>query len=335
MENSEKNCVDTTIFFTAICVEAPQISPYRRVKFKISLAAPTRQALRNGEYMSGTLFVVPTPIGNLDDISPRIIDALEKADVIAAEDTRNTLNLLNYLEIKTPLISNHKFNEMQKTSVFIDRLKNGDNVAVVSDAGTPCISDPGYILVNAAVEEGIEVIGICGPCAATTALSITGFNADSFTFAGFFPRKEQLIKDCINQSIKGGVPILIFYESPKRILKTMEVLSDIIPDANICLCNDLTKKFEKKYRGTPLEVHSQLTSNPNHEKGEYALVIKLNQELFDTPSDDALSPEAALIDFMIKNDCGLKDAMKQLTDNGDYSRNELYKASLNIKNMEF
>ena len=284
--------------------------------------------------MSGTLFVIPTPIGNLDDISPRIISALEEADVIAAEDTRNTLNLLNYLEIKTPLISNHKFNEMQKISVFMDKLKNGENVAIVSDAGTPCISDPGYILVNAAVQEGIEVIGICGPCAATTALSITGFNADTFTFMGFFPRKEQLIKDCINKSIKGGVPILIFYESPKRIVKTMEVLSDIIPDSNICLCNDLTKKFEKKYRGTPAQVVAELNANPNHEKGEYALVIELNQELFTEDVEDKLSAEAALIDVMIKQECSLKEAMKVLNDGDSYSRNELYKASLNIKNLD-
>lgn len=285
--------------------------------------------------MSGILYVIPTPIGNLNDISPRIIEALSEANVVAAEDTRNTLNLLNYLEIKTPLISNHKFNEMQKTSVFIDRLKNGENVALVSDAGTPCISDPGYILVNAAVQEGIEVIGICGPCAATTALSITGFNADSFTFMGFFPRKDQLIKDCISKSIKGGVPILIFYESPKRIVNTMKVLGEIIPDADICLCNDLTKKFEKKYRGTPLQVYEELLSNPNHEKGEYALVIQLNTELFVEDNDDKLSAEAALIDTMFKQECDLKEAMKVVASNSDYSRNELYKASLNLKNIEF
>ena len=284
--------------------------------------------------MAGTLFVIPTPIGNLDDISPRIADTLEKADVIAAEDTRNTLNLLNYLEIKTPLISNHKFNEMQKTSVFIERLKNGENVAIVSDAGTPCISDPGYILVNAAVKEGIDVIGICGPCAATTALSITGFNADSFTFMGFFPRKEQLIKDCINKSINGGVPVLIFYESPKRIVETMEILSNIIPEADICLCNDLTKKFEKKYRGTPSEVHAELLANPNHEKGEYALVIQLNEELFNQDVEEKISPEAMLIDVMIKQECSLKGAMKILQSGDTYSRNELYKASLNIKNLD-
>lgn len=284
--------------------------------------------------MAGTLFVIPTPIGNLDDISPRIADTLEKVDVIAAEDTRNTLNLLNYLEIKTPLVSNHKFNEMQKTSVFIERLKNGENVAIVSDAGTPCISDPGYILVNAAVKEGIEVIGLCGPCAATTALSITGFNADSFTFMGFFPRKEQLIKDCINKSIKGGVPILIFYESPKRVVETMDVLSHIIPEADICLCNDLTKKFEKKYRGTPMEVHAELLANPNHEKGEYALVIQLNEELFCEETEEKISPEAMLVDVMIKNDCGLKEAMKILSADDNYSRNELYKASLNVKNLD-
>ncbi len=285
--------------------------------------------------MSGILYVVPTPIGNLDDISPRIADTLAMVDVIAAEDTRNTLNLLNYLEIKTPLISNHKFNEMQKTNVFIDRLKNGENVAVVSDAGTPCISDPGYILVNAAIKEGIEVIGICGPCAATTALSITGFNADSFSFLGFFPRKEQLIKDSINKSVNAGIPILIFYESPKRIVKTMEILSQIIPDSCICLCNDLTKKFEKKYRGTPSEVHCELLSNPNHEKGEYALVIELNKSMFEADFDDRLSPEAALIDIIIKQNCDLKEASRLLNDKGEYSRNELYKAALNLKNLDF
>lgn len=283
--------------------------------------------------MSGILYVIPTPIGNLDDISPRITFALNDADVIAAEDTRNTLNLLNHLGVKTPLVSNHKFNEMQKTAYFIDRLKNDENVAIVSDAGTPCISDPGYILVNAAVQEGIEVIGICGPCAATTALSISGFNADAFTFKGFFPRKDQLIKDCINKSITSDVRILIFYESPKRIVKTIESLNDIIPDSNLCLCNDLTKKFEKKYRGKPSDVLKELQDNPNHEKGEYALVIELNDELFEAPNEEKLSPEAALIDKMVKDECSLKDAMKELTKKDAYSRNELYKASLTLKEL--
>lgn len=283
--------------------------------------------------MSGTLSIVATPIGNLEDMTPRAIRVLSKADMIAAEDTRNTSILLHKFEIKTPLLSNHKFNEDSRIDYFIQELMAGKNIALVSDAGTPCISDPGYLLVRAAASHGIQVTGIPGACAAVTAISISGFRADSFLFFGFIPREKKHLDEMISRAISSRTHVIVFYESPKRIQASMQHFIQALPDAEVCLCNDLSKKFELLYRGRPEAVLEALQDNPNAQKGEYTIVLQLNAALFETPDEQPLSPEALLVEAMVTGQTPLKDAVKQLSKTSGYSRSQLYDASLRLKEM--
>ncbi|MGN1117388.1 MAG: 16S rRNA (cytidine(1402)-2'-O)-methyltransferase, partial [Acutalibacteraceae bacterium] len=200
----------------------------------------------------GTLYIVATPIGNSRDMSQRGIDILTSVDIIAAEDTRRSMILLNKLEIKNKLVSNHKFNEYGKSKYFINEMKSGKSVAVITDAGTPCISDPGNELIKAAVEEGIRVVGIPGCCAAVTALSISGFDLSSFLFYGFFPRENSERRKLLEEMRKGvGTRTFAFYESPKRIMDTVEFFIESEALCQMCLCNDMTKLHEMTFRGTP------------------------------------------------------------------------------------
>ncbi len=169
----------------------------------------------------GTLFVVATPIGNLNDLSPRAIETLRIADYILVEDTRQTIKLLNHFDIKNKMVSYHKFNEKERSSEIISDLKDGKNVALVSDAGTPCISDPGYILVKVALENNIKVIGIPGCSAVITALSIGGLDTSSFTFYGFVPTENKPRKELFNKIKESDIKTKVVYESPKRIIKLL------------------------------------------------------------------------------------------------------------------
>ena len=187
----------------------------------------------------GILYVIGTPIGNLDDLSKRVIDTLSCVDYIACEDTRNSINLLRYLNINKKLVSYHKFNEKGKSNKIIEDLKSGMNIGLISDAGCPCISDPGSILVDEAIENNIEVISIPGPTAIITSLMSSGMDTSSFTFYGFFPREN---KEAVNlcKRIKTDYSTLgIIYESPKRILKTLEVILDNIAYGNLKI-SDIT-----------------------------------------------------------------------------------------------
>ena len=292
--------------------------------------------------MSGKLYIVATPIGNLGDMTARAVETLREADIIAAEDTKNSITLLTKFDIKTKLVSNHKFNETGSADYFISELLNGKNIAVISDAGTPCISDPGNILVKRAIENNIEIVGIPGPCAAVTAVSISGFDLKSFVFGGFFPRETGEIKKIIDK-LKNNSGVYIFYESPKRIIKTVEFFTENLPDCNICLCNDLTKKFEKIYRGFPSDILEELRNNTSAEKGEYTIVIEIpvpqtpvNGAAVDTPfQKGALAIESIIVDVMTKQKCTVKDAVKYIASNSAYniSKNEAYAASLNLKKM--
>lgn len=290
--------------------------------------------------MSGKLYVVATPIGNLSDFSQRAIDTLKSVDLIAAEDTRNTSILLQKYDIHVPSVANHKFNERQAVDKIVSKILAGGNVAVVSDAGTPCINDPGFVLVEACAASGIEVVGIPGCCAAATAVSVSGLPSDSFLFMGFFPREKKDFEKLSDYICKNKTELYIFYESPRRIIDTMELLSKAFPESRIALCNDLTKLHERIYRGTPLEVLSELKANPNAEKGEYAFCMYVEAKET-SKEENTLSLEAMLIDVMIKNDCSLKDAIGFLSTDASYSptgkipgsKKELYQASLNLKEM--
>lgn len=283
----------------------------------------------------GTLYIVATPIGNSRDMSPRGIQILTDADMIAAEDTRRSMVLLNKLEIRNKLVSNHKFNEYGKAKYFINEMKNGKSVAVITDAGTPCISDPGNELIKAAVEEGIRVVGVPGCCAAVTALSVSGFDLSSFTFYGFFPRESADRRKLLEKLRRGDTRTFALYESPRRIMSLVDFFVDEEVKCRMCLCNDLTKLHEMSFRGTPSEVKERLLAKGNYEKGEYALVVEIEEDYVFNKTEHTVSAEAMLVDAMISGGISPKEAVSAVLadENNSYSKNELKAAALNLKRM--
>ncbi|MCL2223765.1 MAG: 16S rRNA (cytidine(1402)-2'-O)-methyltransferase [Defluviitaleaceae bacterium] len=286
--------------------------------------------------MQGILYIVATPIGNLEDITARAVRVLGEVDMVAAEDTRHSRGLLAHFGIKVPLFSCHKFNEGKKGNFFVGALLEGKNVALVSDAGTPCISDPGNRLVEAAASAGITVVPVCGVSAVVAALSVSGFEASRFAFLGFLPRGKALVQVlssafCENETI-------VFYESPKRISATVGLIEKNFPTALICLCNDISKKFEMIYRGTAAEIATMLDGNPSSEKGEYTCVVNLagGLEVNSSEEKDAQSQtlESQLVDIMVKSDCTLRDASRKLHEiNSALSKKEIYSAMLRLKEL--
>ena len=283
----------------------------------------------------GTLYIVATPIGNSADLSPRGRRVLEEADLIAAEDTRRSMVLLNKLEIRNRLVSNHKFNEYGKASWFVEQLQAGKNIAVITDAGTPCISDPGNELIKAAVEVGIRVVGIPGCCAAVNALAVSGFDLSTFAFIGFFPRERadrirllELMRQ--DQTTK----TFALYESPKRIMSMMDFLIDEGAGCSVCLMNDMTKLHEMSFRGSPAQVKEQLLQKGNYEKGEYAIVLELEESYRYRKQEHVVSPEAMLVDVMVKG-LDSKSAIAAVMEdqNNSYTKNELKAAALRLKKL--
>lgn len=291
--------------------------------------------------MSGKLYVVATPIGNLGDFSERAVEVLNNVDLIAAEDTRNTIKLLSRFDIHTPMAANHKFNEKQTVDRFVADILSGKSIAVVSDAGTPCINDPGFVLVEACAAAGIDVVGIPGCCAAATAVSVSGLPSDSFLFMGFFPREKKDALKVFEYMNSNKPELYIFYESPKRIVETIELIEENLPTARLALCNDLTKSHERIYRGLPSEVLADLKANPNAEKGEYAFCLYYEPAEKEATAENSASLEAMLVDVMIKKGCSLKDAIALLATDASLSmtgevpasKKEIYQASLNLKNL--
>lgn len=279
----------------------------------------------------GTLYIVATPIGNLNDITQRAKEILSQVDIILCEDTRTSMKLLNHLNIKNKLMSYHKFNEQEQTKNIIKLLKEDKNLALITDAGTPCISDPGYILVKEARINNINVIPIGGISACITALSASGIKTDKFTFQGFFPRetkdKKQLIKDLKETNITTH----IFYESPKRILKTLEYLNNNINIKTISIFKELTKLHEKNYYGTLEEVQNKLQNEEKVNQGEYTFIIEIKQE---KEEQQEQTLESIIIDKLIKENISIKEAIEKLNKEKDnISKKELYNASLNLKNI--
>jgi 16S rRNA (cytidine1402-2'-O)-methyltransferase len=270
----------------------------------------------------------------MEDISARAKRILCEADMIAAEDTRMARKLLGLLGIKNKTVSNHKFNEKRQMDFLLAELAAGRHVALVSDAGTPCISDPGGLLVTEAAKRGIRVVGVGGVSAVTTALSVCGFEYSSFAFYGFFPKTKNEMINAVNILQKDSADAAVFFESPKRIKKLLMLLTAMLPSAKLCLCNDLTKMYERIYRGAPQEVLTELDNNPSAEKGEYTLVLKCDKQppdIKDKPSE-GMSKEALLVDYMMKNTCSLKEAVNELARRYK-SKKEWYAASLRLKEM--
>ena len=220
---------------------------------------------------TGTLYVVPTPIGNLEDITFRAARILKEVDVIACEDTRQTFKLLNHLGITKRLVSFYSYNQIRRIPELIEELRSGKNIALVSDSGTPGISDPGFFLVEKAISENIAVVPLPGPSAVTTALVGSGLPSDGFVFLGFLKKKPGKMKKELASALKLGKTV-IFYESPHRIKKTAEFLNELLPTGTrMVIARELTKKFEEFIRGTVEEVSAQAR---NRELlGEMAILI--------------------------------------------------------------
>ncbi len=283
----------------------------------------------------GTLYVVATPIGRIVDISVRAIKVLEGVDLVAAEDTRRSYILLNILGIRKEVISNQKFNEHRKTERFLQEMRDGKSIAIISDAGTPCISDPGNELIKRAIEEGFPVVPVPGACAAVSGISASGFDLTSFLFCGFFPKDNTDRKKEMERLGSGVTRTYIYYESPKRILKTMSFLAEKLPEARICLCNDLTKTHERFYRGSAEEVLAELEANPNAEKGEFTLIIETPEAKEEAETALPSSPHAALIDAMMAGAETLRDAIDAVLADGNtpFKKNELKEAAIAIKSL--
>ncbi len=281
----------------------------------------------------GNLFVIATPIGNLNDITLRALEVLKSVDLIACEDTRQTIKLLNHYEIKKKMVSYHKFNEKQKVNSLIDELKKGTNIALVSDAGTPCISDPGYILVNEARNNNIDVYGIPGPSASVTALSVSGMDTKEFTFIGFLPTDNTKFKLEIEKISNSQVKTFIIYESPKRIVNLVDKWREIFPNSNLFIASDLTKIHERSFYGKIESVYNKIKEDEKIEKGEYVIILEkeIKEEI---KEEKELSIESQLVDIMTKDKCNLKDAINKLNNiNKKIRKNDIYNASLNLKSM--
>lgn len=280
----------------------------------------------------GSLYLVATPIGNLKDITLRALEVLKAVDIILCEDTRVSLKFLKHYEIKKKLVSYHKFNEKEKISYVLKELENGKDIALITDAGMPCISDPGYVLVEALKERGLKIYGIGGISASLTALLVSGLPADSFTFYGFFPRETKDIKKLLEDIKKSSVKTYIFYESPKRILKTLEILYKELGNIKISVSKELTKLHEKNDYGFIKEVLEKITNDNKWDYGEYTLVIY--KDFVKSDEKTNLSIEALLVDKIIKEGCTLKEAITKVNkENANLTRSAIYEASLNLKKI--
>lgn len=278
-----------------------------------------------------TLYVVATPIGNLSDMSPRAVETLKTCGLIAAEDTRVTMKLLNHFSIQVPITSYHQHNEKGKAGYLLDRMEDeGIDVALVTDAGTPAISDPGYILVEEAWVRGYRVVPVPGSSAAIAALSICGFDTAEFTFYGFLPRQKKALEEKLRQ-IAQGQSIAVVYESPHRVKELLASLTALYPKIPVVACCDLTKLYELTLRGTAEEVLAALHGNPKAEKGEYCLVMNFREVAFEEKAAVSVGLEARLFDQLLEGH-SLKAAMATLIAEGQ-RKNAVYDASLRLKSF--
>lgn len=222
----------------------------------------------------GILYVVSTPIGNLADMTPRAVTILDQVDIIACEDTRSSKTLLNRFDIKTKCLSYHEHSDERATDVIMEKIQKGENIALISDAGTPLISDPGFKLVRRARGLGISIIPIPGSCAAISALSVSGLNTDAFLFKGFLPRKTEDRKNTLEQ-IRGYQHTIIFYESPHRVLESIKDMKLILGNKRkIFMAREMTKLFETYFSGTIGELIEFIEKDPSNTKGEIVLIVE-------------------------------------------------------------
>jgi 16S rRNA (cytidine1402-2'-O)-methyltransferase len=283
--------------------------------------------MRN-EKMAGKLYLCATPIGNLEDMTFRAIRTLKEADLIAAEDTRNSIKLLNHYDIHTPMTSYHEFNKYDKGHFLVEEMLAGKNVALITDAGTPGISDPGYELVVLCYEAGIEVTAVPGCVAATTALTLSGLPTRRFAFEGFLPPDKKEAREVLER-LKQETRTTVLYEAPHRLVRTLEALYEALGERHISVCRELTKKHEEIFRTTLSEA---LSYYKEHEpKGECVLVLEGAdvQALKQQEQQDWMSMDIhAHIELYLKQGMEKKEAMKQVAKDRGISKREVYQQLL-------
>ena len=279
--------------------------------------------------MSGILYLVATPIGNLEDMTFRAVRILKEVDLIAAEDTRNSIKLLNHFEIDTPMTSYHEFNKVDKAITLIEKLKEGQNIAVITDAGTPGISDPGEELVKMCYEQGIEVTSVPGPAACITAVTMSGQACRRFAFEAFLPKDKKERRRVLEET-KNETRTIIIYEAPHHLIGTLKELRDVLgEERGITLCRELTKKHEEKEKTT---IGGALKSYETKEpRGEYVLVIAGKSKAEAIEEARAAFDEMSIEDHMqMYLDQGMdkKDAMKAVAKDRGVSKRDIYNALL-------
>jgi 16S rRNA (cytidine1402-2'-O)-methyltransferase len=269
--------------------------------------------------MAGAIYLVATPIGNLEDITLRALRILREADVIACEDTRHTRKLLTHFEIQKPVLSYHEHNEAQRAAELVDRALRGETVAVVTDAGTPGISDPGFRVVRAAIEAGVAVVSIPGPAAFVAALAASGLPTDSFHFAGFLPAKKGHRRKAI-EALAGIEATLVFYEAPHRVIETLDEVRNVLGDRPAVVARELTKVHEEFLRGSINEVLAELNSR-RAIKGEITVLIGRGAKAAAGPAEPLAARVAAL---MAEEDLSRMEAIKRAARERGISKREAY-----------
>jgi 16S rRNA (cytidine1402-2'-O)-methyltransferase len=279
----------------------------------------------------GTLYLVATPIGNLEDITLRALRVLREVDIIAAEDTRQTLKLLNHYKIKKTLVSYYEYNKIKKGDYLINRLLKGDNIALVSDAGTPGISDPGEDIVKLAIENGIYITMVPGPVAAITGLVLSGFSAGRFVFEGFLPMNKRARRERI-LSLKNEVRTIVLYEAPHKLIYTLKDLCSILGNRNIALARELTKKYEHVIRCTIEEAIEKYTVETP--RGEFVLLIEGRDEKllmeYELSEWDKISLKEHM-EIYLRQGIDKKDAMKKVASDRGISKREVYNSLLELE----
>ena len=278
--------------------------------------------------MAGKLYLCATPIGNLEDITFRVLRTLKEVDLIAAEDTRNSIKLLNHFEIKTPMTSYHEYNKIEKAYQLVDKMREGKNIALITDAGTPGISDPGEDLVRICYEEGIEVTSLPGAAACVTALTMSGLPTRRFAFEAFLPRDKKERSQILEQ-LKNETRTIILYEAPHHLVKTLEELQEVLGNRKIAVCRELTKRYEEKMLST---ISEMLDFYKEHEpRGEYVLVLE-GKSFAELVEEKQKSWESMTLEEHMavyeKQGIARKEAMKLVAKDRGISKRDVYQALL-------
>lgn len=271
------------------------------------------------EWTKGKLYIVPTPIGNLEDITLRALRILQEADVIACEDTRRSIKLLNHYDIKGKLISYHQHNEILRAGDLLEMVEEGKTVAIISDAGMPGISDPGGEIIRRAIEKGIPFEVLPGPCALVNGIVASGFGNASFAYYGFLPRDKKPRGEIL-EVLASETKTAVLYEAPHRLQRTLEDFQKVFPEREIALCRELTKLHEDIFRGSIGEAIQYAEANP---RGEYVLVLRGGEKK--EPEDVDIR---RLLSELIKEGYSKKDAVKRIAEKYDIPKNEVYRESL-------